>query len=333
LGVIIEKIGSEESEVVDEILTLPAPVSLADLKGRPDMEATACFLKRTNASLLVPLVSGERLAGVITVGSDRGGSPYSWEAREFLLVLGGHAAGEFHKAGLLTTLVTAKEDEAFRAFSTFVLHDLKNFASTLSLIAQNATKFHDNPEFQQDTFHSIYETAEKMKRLCNSLRSFSASIASNKKLEDLNRIVGMVVDKELVGIAERIHLELAPVPLILLDAEEVARVLQNLVLNAQQAISSEGSIWIRTAARDGLVELVVSDDGKGMSRQFLDNELFLPFHTTKSDGLGIGLFQTQKIIKAHNGNIRVESVEGKGTTIKMEFPGGARESGITVEQG
>jgi hypothetical protein len=213
------------------------------------------------------------------------------------------------------------------------MHDLKNFASTLSLVAQNAVKFQNNPEFQKDAFRSVYETAEKMKKLCNSLRSFSASVANNKKKEDLNRIVRDIIDKQLVKLSDKIHLDLRPVPLLQLDAEEMERVLLNLVLNARQAISSKGTIRISTTAGNGVVVLVIADDGKGMSRQFLENELFLPFHTTKSDGLGIGLFQTRKIIKAHNGDIRIDSAEGKGTTITIELPVGSRNFGNADNKG
>jgi len=57
-----------------------------------------------------------------------------------------------------------------------------------------------------------------------------------------------------------------------------------------------------------------------MSPEFVEAELFLPFHTTKSDGLGIGLFQTKKIVEAHKGRIQVESQHGKGTIVRVFFP-------------
>jgi putative PEP-CTERM system histidine kinase len=310
-------LGSEAPEIADEIIQLAGPTSKQELKKFPGMGATIRFMENARASLLVPLISSNRFVGAITIGSDRSGQPYEWEAREFLRVLGGHAAGEFHKSELLATLVAAKEKEAFSTFSTFILHDLKNFASTLSLIAQNAAKFQNNPEFQKDSFQSVYETAEKMKRLCSGLRSFSTTLAANKKPEDLNSIIRSTVDNLNVGSSGQLELELAELPKIMIDQEEIGRVLHNLVLNAQQAIASDGSIWVRTRARDGVVELTVTDNGKGISRHFLENDLFLPFHTTKSDGLGIGLFQTRKIVEAHDGKIQVDSEEGRGTTVTV----------------
>src|SRR5215510_2957427 len=147
------------------------------------------FFDRTKASLVAPLISSGRLVGLLTVGPDRSGKGLDTEAREFLRVLAVHAASEFHKSELLESLVQTREAEAFQTFSTFMLHDLKNFASTLSLIAKNAVRHHGNPDFQVDAFRSIFDTAEKMKRLCNGLRTFSTSLAANKTMADVNEIV------------------------------------------------------------------------------------------------------------------------------------------------
>jgi signal transduction histidine kinase len=109
-------------------------------------------------------------------------------------------------------------------------------------------------------------------------------------------------------------------PTVLVDADDVSKVLQNLFLNASEAISPDGAITIKTSSRDGNVELSVVDNGAGMSKEFLEKELFLPFHTTKSDGLGIGLFQCKKIIEAHDGRIHIKSEVGKGTVVTVTFP-------------
>ncbi|MBZ5496018.1 MAG: PEP-CTERM system histidine kinase PrsK [Acidobacteriia bacterium] len=320
LGTMADPESTEVSGIIDKLLERSEPLMETDLGKIADAEKLRQFMQRTNASILVPLVSSNRIVGLLTAGSDRTGRHYDREAREFLRVLANHAASEFHKYELLATLVEAKETEALKSFSTFLLHDLKNFASTLSLIAKNAARHQGNPDFQRDAFQSVFDTAEKMKRLCNNLRTFSTNLAANKKLDDLNQIVHAAVDSLNAGLSYRVHLELAELPPIFLDADEVLRVLQNLLLNAREALSPEGSITIKTARHDSSVELAVMDDGRGIAREFLEKELFLPFHTTKSDGLGIGLFQSKKIIEAHGGNIYVESEEGKGTVVRITFP-------------
>lgn len=320
-GSITDSIEKEVSGVVEQMLGITEPVSLEDLENKGEVGTVRKFVESTRASLLVPLLSSNRIVGLVSVGADRSGRPYDQEAREFLRVLAGHAAGEFHKSDLLAAVLQAKEDEAFRSFSTFVLHDLKNFASTLSYIAQNAPRHRENPEFQKDAFQSVFDTAEKIKRLCNSLRTFSGALAANKRPMDINQIVRSVADNFNAGFSEHLRLELGALhhP-VTADPEEVERVLQNLLLNAREAIAENGIVTVRTADRGERIEISVEDNGRGMSREFMEKELFLPFHTTKSGGLGIGLFQSKKIMEAHGGAILVESEEGRGTTVRLMFP-------------
>jgi putative PEP-CTERM system histidine kinase len=325
LGSIDEMETRITNSIVGGLLELNEPASDEDLAQHSGFDELREFMRHAHAALLVPLVSSDRIVGLVTVGADRSGRPFDREAREFLRVLGNHAAGEFHKSELLATLVQAKETEAFKLFSTFLLHDLKNFASTLSLIAKNAARHQDNPDFQRDAFQSVFDTAEKMKRLCNNLRTFSSNLAANRKQADLNQIVHGAVAGLNAGLSRHLHLELAKLPPVFVDADELTRVLQNLLLNAREAISSEGSIIVTTKHNDDTVELAVQDDGKGMPKEFVDKELFLPFHTTKSDGLGIGLFQSKKIIEAHGGSISVDSVAGKGTIVRVRLPQGGEE--------
>ncbi len=323
LGTIADPAEKDASGVIEQLLDITEPLPRDETEDKPVVDK---FMEMAKASLLVPLLSSNRIVGVITVGADRSGRPYDTEAREFLRALAGHAAGEFHKVDLLSTLVAAKEDEAFRSFSTFVLHDLKNFASTLSYIAQNAPRHQHNPEFQKDAFQSVLDTAEKMKRLCNSLRTFSSNVAAEKKTADLNQIVRAVADTLNAGISKYLRLELSDLPPVTIDAEDVKRVFQNLLLNAREAIAEDGSIIVRTADLGDKIEVSVEDDGDGMSREFMEKELFQPFHTTKSAGLGIGLFQSKKIMEAHRGTISVQSEKGKGTRVTLLFPG-MREEG------
>ena len=310
---------TEGDGIVESLVEYTEPVDEKDIAS--NKPRVLDFMGRTHSTLLVPLVSSDRLVAVLTVGPDRSGHGYTREAREFLKVLAGHAAGEFHKADLLATVIEAKEIEAFRTFSTFLLHDLKNFASTLSLIARNADRHADNPEFQKDAFRSVYDTAEKMKRLCNSLRTFSGTLSLNRKLQDLNQIVKEAADNMGGGIGTALRLDLGNVPQVLVDPEEMMRVLQNLVLNAREAISDGGEIVLKTDTAGGKVRLSVRDNGRGITSEFLRKELFHPFHTTKTDGLGIGLFQVKRIVEAHGGRIDVESEPGKGTTVSVWLPG------------
>jgi signal transduction histidine kinase len=96
-------------------------------------------------------------------------------------------------------------------------------------------------------------------------------------------------------------------------------------LNAHQASASDGEIVLRTRNENGTVVFSVEDHGKGMPKEFMEKNLFQPFRTMKSDGLGIGLFQCKKVVEAHGGTIVVESVEGVGTTVWVRFRGAEKK--------
>jgi two-component system sensor histidine kinase HydH len=93
----------------------------------------------------------------------------------------------------------------------------------------------------------------------------------------------------------------------------------NLVTNARDAVDAGGEIRIVTARRDGMIELVVADTGRGIAPEDLAR-IFDPFFTTKSTGTGLGLSLTHGIVREHGGTIDVESAPGRGTRFVLAFP-------------
>ena len=106
--------------------------------------------------------------------------------------------------------------------------------------------------------------------------------------------------------------------------DQLQQVLLNLVLNAQQADggrrqTEDRNICIDTEEREGTVIITVTDQGPGIPPEKLQT-LFQPFHSTKSSGLGLGLYQCKRIIEEHGGSIRVHSEVGRGTEVRIELP-------------
>ena len=103
------------------------------------------------------------------------------------------------------------------------------------------------------------------------------------------------------------------------DKEEIRKLLLNLILNAIDATGGNGDISIEVGCKD-TAYIRVSDEGCGMTEDFLQKHLFKPFRTTKGKGLGIGLFQCKQIAEAHGGRIEVESTVGVGSTFTVCLP-------------
>ncbi len=101
-------------------------------------------------------------------------------------------------------------------------------------------------------------------------------------------------------------------------------VVLNLLKNAFEATGAGGRITVRSESTNGNVDLIISDNGVGMSPEYVRSSLFKPFKTTKAGGFGIELFQCKTIVDAHGGKIEAQSAEGRGTTFKVTLPSATR---------
>ena len=268
----------------------------------------------------LPLKAGERYLGAVTLGERVGGDSFSVEDFELLKTITAQTAGSLLNLTLSEELRVAKEMEAFQKLSAFLLHDLKNLASTFSLTLQNMEAHFENPDFRKDAFKVLEQSLGKIKNMCSGLSLLSQRVESQKAPLDLNRLVCESV-KEYDGTMKgKIIKKLTPTPEISVDADQIRKVLVNMVLNANDALRQGGEIRIETGQRNGWAVLSVKDNGCGMTKDFMEKSLFRPFKTTKRQGMGIGLFQSKMIVEAHGGRIEVESEENVGSTFRVLLP-------------
>jgi len=108
-------------------------------------------------------------------------------------------------------------------------------------------------------------------------------------------------------------------PMVMVDADQIRQVFVNIVLNAQQAMTEDGHLDIRARSRGEFVEVEFTDTGSGIPETDI-NKIFDPLFTTKAKGIGLGLSVCKSILERHGGDIRVESVEGKGSTFTVSLP-------------
>jgi len=136
----------------------------------------------------------------------------------------------------------------------------------------------------------------------------------------LNELIAATVSdaKGYVSIPVLQHLDI--VPPLSIDREQIHKVLENLLMNASDALGQDGEIAVASGHKDNWAEISIRDNGCGMSREFIEKSLFRPFQTTKKQGMGIGLYHCKTIVEAHGGRIEVESEEGRGTTFRVLLP-------------
>jgi putative PEP-CTERM system histidine kinase len=221
-------------------------------------------------------------------------------------------------ARLAEELAETREMEAMGRISSFVLHDLKNLASTLSMSVENVPNNIHSPEFQEDMLKGLTNTVDKMKGLIKKLSDMPKSIELKFESIDLVPLMKETVKPFLNG-KDKIEVELPEEMVSRIEREEIKKVIENLILNAVEATNG-GNVIVKVKKEDNMACVTVSDNGHGMSDEFIEKHLFKPFHTTKKKGLGIGLFQCKNIVEAHKGNIKVKSIEGKGTDFSVYLP-------------
>jgi putative PEP-CTERM system histidine kinase len=316
------------AEVIEEMRQRPVPTDI-DRPGEKWVEA----LKRCNPEhftagghrVCVPLAARAQLVGVLMVGDRVAGRAFSPEDLDLLKCLADQVASSLLNSRLGRRLMDSKQMEAFQTMSAFFVHDLKNTASTLSLMLQNLPVHFDNPEFRKDALRAVGKTVEHINDLIQRLGVLRRELELKFEETDLNGIVAQSLPAVEGAPGIRLVKSFGELPRIQADADQMGKVILNLLLNARDALDGRGGeIGVQTYRDADWLGVLVRDDGCGMTQDFVEKQLFKPFQTTKKKGIGIGMFQTRMIVEAHNGRIEVETEAGKGTAFRVLLPLGRR---------
>ncbi|KGF82269.1 histidine kinase [Massilia sp. JS1662] len=272
--------------------------------------------------LVVPLMLQEKLFGFVVLQRARSPVKLNWEIIDLLEIAGSQAASYLAQEDAANALMVARQFESFNRMSTFVVHDLKNLVAQLSLMNANAEKHKDNPEFQRDMLETLNHSVQKMKLLLQKLsRSENADKPQPLAVDDVVRQA--LALKSAFEPHPQLLVEQAGLR-VLADRERLERVLGHLIQNAIEATPRDGNVMVRVAppadGREHAVEVEITDTGEGMTEEFIRERLFKPFDSTKSAGMGIGVFESREYIYELGGALEVTSQPGIGTTFKVVLP-------------
>jgi len=274
--------------------------------------------------LVVPLMLHEKLFGFVVLQRARSPIKLNWEIFDLLEIAGSQAASHLAQEDAANALMVARQFESFNRMSTFVVHDLKNLVAQLSLMNANAEKHKDNPEFQQDMLETLNHSVQKMKLLLQKLSR--TENAEHKLPLAVDQVVrGAVALKSAFEPHPQLVVEAAGLT-VLADRERLERVVGHLIQNAIEATPRDGHVMIRVGVRkddkrpQDAVEIEITDTGEGMSEEFIRERLFKPFDSTKSAGMGIGVFESREYINELGGVLEVSSRPRLGTTFRVVLP-------------
>jgi putative PEP-CTERM system histidine kinase len=316
-------------------------IDLHELEVTPDAyQNIGCpaFLRAERRyRLVVPLSHRDDVIGFVALEEPPPPFKPNYEDRDLLKTVGRHVAVHLAQYEADRRLAESRQFEAYHRLTAFVMHDLKNLAAQLALIVSNADKHKRNPEFVDDAISTIANSTERMQRLIEQLQ--------RREVQTLKRRV------TLAEIARRACERCAgrePVPecgtlqddlWVEADPERLTMVVEHVIRNAQDATPADGRVSVSVVLNGGadtdevapietstrlqvpVAALTVTDNGAGMSREFIQEHLFKPFYTTKgSKGMGIGAYQVREYVQSLGGRVDVASEEGKGTRFTLRIP-------------
>lgn len=272
------------------------------------------------AWLIVPLYSTDDLLGFVVLCKPLVKRAINWEDRDLLKTAAKQIASYLTVLMTSAKLAEAKQFEVFSRLSAYMVHDLKNIAAELELVAINSKKHANNPEFIQDAFATVDNSAADIRRMLEQLRNRRSFDEKKVQVELAELVQGVVASRQHLLPAPRFNIS-SEVCIVPIQKGRFCNVLTHLIDNAQQATPDDGEISVTIASIDGMCSIEISDTGCGMDDTFVRNRLFKPFDTTKGNaGMGIGMHESRDFIRQLGGDIYVKSQPGKGSIISLHIP-------------
>jgi signal transduction histidine kinase/CheY-like chemotaxis protein/uncharacterized membrane protein affecting hemolysin expression len=296
--------------------------------------------------VVAPLAVESNIFGVLIAARLK---PHAFDSTdcEFLKQLSEHTALAAHQAQLYNALQQAYDDlrqtqqavmdqERLRALGQMasgIAHDINNAISPIGLYTESLLETEPNlsakaRDYLSTIQHAIEDVAQTVSRMKEFYRQRETQLILHSVA--LNPLIDQVVNLSRArwndmpqqrGVTINLTKELAPdLPAILGIESEIREALINLIFNAVDAMPEGGKLTLRTRAVEDHVHVEVSDSGVGMNEETRQRCLE-PFFTTKGErGTGLGLAMVYGTARRHNANIELDSVVGKGTTVRLIFP-------------
>ncbi|MBV7267228.1 PEP-CTERM system histidine kinase PrsK [Erythrobacter sp. WH131] len=267
---------------------------------------------------LVPLIHFDRLVGAIVLARPRIERRLDWEDFDLLRVVGQQLASYLAEQAGQQALMDANRFDEFNRRMAFVMHDIKNLASQLSLLSANAQKHADNPAFRKDMLVTLRNSSEKLSALLARLGRYGAGPVQKLSELDLAEF-----GRSLAARFKPVHpviFNQTQMVRVMADREVLEQAVVHLIQNAIDASEPNSPVYI-SASHEGLNgQIDIVDAGHGMSPEFVRSGLFKPFISSKDGGFGIGAFEAREMIQALGGRLMVESREGVGTRFSVILP-------------
>lgn len=266
----------------------------------------------------VPLLHGDRVVGVVILARPHVARRLDWEDFDLLRVAGQQVASYLAEQAGQDALQDAARFDEFNRRMAFVMHDIKNLSSQIGLLARNAERHADNPDFRADMLVTLRNSADKLDAMVSRLGRYGSGRTDAIAPVDLTALAQQLASG--YPLPARVQCIGEGVCEVLAAAEPLEQALRHLIQNALEASPADVPVLIEVRNAGMRGEISVVDAGEGMSPQFLRQDLFRPFVSTKENGFGVGACEARDLIRAMGGRLDVESREGVGSRFTISLP-------------
>ncbi|MGK6319097.1 XrtA/PEP-CTERM system histidine kinase PrsK [Sphingomonas sp. DT-204] len=276
------------------------------------------LLDERDAWAVVPLLHLGTPVGAIVLARPPVDRALDWEDFDLLRIAGRQVASYLAEARAQEALAETERFDEFNRRFAFIVHDIKNLVSGLSLVARNAERHADNPAFRADMVATLQDSAGKLNALLGRLLASTRAAAEPPVAVDVTEVAARIAAARR---AQHPVVVAGPQRVVALaDPSRLEQLLGHLVQNAIDASAAADPVTIAVEPGVDGVTIAVIDHGCGMSPAFMRERLFRPFASTKPGGFGIGAFEARQLAEGMGGHIEVDSREGAGSAFRVILP-------------
>jgi len=303
-----------------------------------DLRTIVCIPLRSPRNLTDGIAAPPRSLGAIYVDNQETSAPFSAESLKTAEALTRHAGLAIENAQLFEReqhtieelrqaqkqILQAEKLATIGQMAAGIAHEL-NTPLTYIMGNLELLQSQDLPDGQKEMLASVGRGAERIKGLAQSLLAFSRPgqeellpLSANDVIERSLELCHYQILKSGVELKKRLEADLPAVKGV---SNQLEMALINLVVNALHAMESGGRLTVSSTAREGSVEIAVTDTGAGIP-EAIQPTMFEPFVTTKAEGrgTGLGLSTVLMVVERHNGKIDFTTRAGEGTTFRIQLP-------------
>ena len=269
--------------------------------------------------LIIPLKINEQLSGLVLLARPYLTMELNWENYDLLRIVAQQACSYIEQQSSEERLAQSLQFEAVNQTSAFLVHDIKTIIAQLSLLVKNAPKHKQNPAFIDDMIETTRHSVEKMEHLLAQIRNPN-QVEVTSQINICELLSQVCYEKKSSSPSPKLSLKNNEL-FVNADYQQLQSVIAHITQNAIEACDKNGSVEISLKSNDKQAFVFIQDNGSGMSQDFIQDDLFKPFSSTKGlTGMGIGAYQSREYLRKIGGSIKVTSEQNVGTCFTLTIP-------------